>query len=77
MYIYRGVIFFSYLTDFRFFLWREIAEICWTQSEQVKNGPFGRGCLWFQLFFIDFQLFYFLARIIPDILCNDGILGYS
>ena len=22
------------------FLWREIAESCWTQSQQVKNGPF-------------------------------------
>jgi hypothetical protein len=35
------------------FLWREIAESCWTQSEQVKNRPFERGCRWFQLFFID------------------------
>jgi hypothetical protein len=41
------------------FLWREIAESCCTQSEQVKNGPFKRGCTRFQLFFIDFQLFVF------------------
>jgi hypothetical protein len=25
-----------------------------------------RGCRWFQLFFIDFQLFYFLTRIISE-----------
>jgi hypothetical protein len=36
-----------------------------TQSEQVKNGAFQRGCRWFQLFFIYFQLFYFFVRIIP------------
>jgi len=48
------------------FLWREIAESCWTQSEQVKNGPSERGCRWFQLFFIDFQLFNFLTKIIPE-----------
>ena len=29
------------------------------------NDHFERGCRWFQLFFIDFQLFYFLTRIIP------------
>jgi len=22
------------------FLWKEIAESCWTQSEQVRNRPF-------------------------------------
>jgi hypothetical protein len=49
------------------FLWREIAESYWTQSKQVKNGPFETGCTgrWFQLFFVDFQLFYFLTRITP------------
>jgi hypothetical protein len=43
-----------------------------TCSEQVKNGPFERGCRWFQLFFIDFQFFYFLTRIIRVLtkLCN-------
>ena len=25
------------------------------------------GCRWVQLFFIDFQLFYFLTRIIPEL----------
>jgi hypothetical protein len=48
------------------FLWREIGETCWTQSEQVKNGPFERVCRWFHLFFIDFELFYFLLRITPE-----------
>jgi hypothetical protein len=57
-----GMIFVSYLTDFSYFPLSEIAESCRTQSEQVKNVK--RGCRWFQLFFIDFQLFYFLARII-------------
>ena len=37
-----------------------------SQPEQVKNGAFERGCRWFQLFYIDFQLFYFLTRIITD-----------
>jgi len=41
------------------------SECCRTWSEQVKNGDFENGCRWFQIFFIDFQLFYFLARIIP------------
>ena len=36
-----------------------------THSEQVKNDLLEKGCRWFQLFFIDFQLFYFLSRIIP------------
>jgi hypothetical protein len=48
------------------FLWREIGETCCTQSEQVKNGPFERGCKWFHLVFIDFELFYFLSRITPE-----------
>jgi hypothetical protein len=37
------------------------------QSEQVKNRQFERGSRWFHLFFIDFQLFYFLSKVIPDI----------
>jgi hypothetical protein len=44
----------------------------WTQSEQVKNGLFGMGCWWFQLFFIDFQLFYFLIiPVIDDPFCKE------
>jgi hypothetical protein len=26
-----------------------------------------RGCRWFQLFFFDSQLFYFLTRIVPEL----------
>jgi hypothetical protein len=31
-----------------------------------KIDLFEKRCRWFQLFSIDFQLFYFLTRIIPD-----------
>ena len=62
--MYTWLIFVSYLTDFIYFAQREIVESFWTQSEQVKNRPFERGCRWFQLFFIDFQLNYFITRII-------------
>ena len=51
------MIYFSYLTDFSHFPLKIV-----TQSEQVKNGLFERGCRLFQLFFIDFQLCYFLTR---------------
>jgi hypothetical protein len=51
-----GMILFSYLTDFNYF---PLSFFFWTQSEQVKNDRFERGCRWF-------QLFYLLARIIPD-----------
>jgi hypothetical protein len=34
-------------------------------SDQVKNGPFKMGYRCVQLFFIDFELFYYLLRIIP------------
>jgi hypothetical protein len=37
------------------------------KSESGRTfGPFEKGCRWFQLLFIDFQLFYFRAIIIPD-----------
>ena len=42
--------FFSYLTDFRYFLRKKISKHCKTWSEQVKNGLFSRGYRWFQLF---------------------------
>ena len=67
-FIITGMIIFSYLTDFRYFSLKKInSECCKTRSEQVKNGDFERGCRWFKLFFIQFQLFNFLARIIPVI----------
>ena len=73
-----GMIFFSYLTDFSYFpleknCWKlpdTVKTGQWTQSEQVnghsQNRSFKRGCRWLQLFFIDFQLFYFLTIIIPE-----------
>ena len=41
----------------------------WLQlfSSYFFPWTFKRGCRCFQLFFIDFQLFYFLLRIIPGI----------
>ena len=40
-----GMILFSYLTDFNYFpLIFFFLESCWTQSEQVKNDRFERGC---------------------------------
>ena len=44
---------------------------------KIDNLKGQRGCRWFQLIFIDFQLFYFLTRITPDLrqfrkINNDG-----
>ena len=36
-----------------------------SSGKKSESWPFERGCRWFQLFFIDFQLFYFVTRIIP------------
>ena len=64
----QGMIFFScmYLTDFSYFSVKRNSENCRIQLEQVKTDLFERGYRWFHLFLIDFQLFYFLSRIIPD-----------
>ena len=56
----------SYLTDFTYFCVNKKSKSCWIWSEQVNNDLFERQCRWFQLFFNDFQLFYFITRIIPD-----------
>jgi hypothetical protein len=47
--------------------WTKISENCRKWSEQVNNGPFEKECWWFHLFFIDFQLFYFIIRILPGV----------
>ena len=60
---------FSYLNDFNYFARIIISESCRTRSEQGENGPFEMGCRCFHLFSIDFQLFYFLTRIIPGNSC--------
>ena len=67
-----GMCFFpSHLLNcFQLFPSKQNSESCRTESEQVRNGPDekkGGGCSWFQLFFIDFQLFYYLFRIIHDV----------
>ena len=54
-----GAIVFSYLTDLAIILWREIAESCWTQSEQVTHGPFERGGDGFGYFSLIFSYFIF------------------
>jgi hypothetical protein len=48
------------LKDFSYFSQKKKSESYRTQSEQVRNGR------WFFAFFHDFQLFYFLTRIILD-----------
>ena len=66
---HTGVIFSpSYSTDFSFILVeRNCRKLLDTASQnRSKSRSFERGCRWFQLFYIDFQLFYFLTRIITD-----------
>ena len=48
------------LKDFSYFSQKKKSKSYRTQSEQVRNGR------WFFAFFHDFQLFYFLTRIILD-----------
>ena len=43
------------------------SKSCRIWSEHLKNDLFERRCRWLQLFFNDFQLFYFLTRIIAVI----------
>ena len=52
------------------FIPKKKSKACRTLSQQVKNGIF--GCRWFLLFIIDFQLFYFLTRIMPDYLLTSN-----
>ena len=54
----QGWIFFSYLTDFSYFICEKKSESCRKLSEQFTNDLYERGCRWF-------QLFYFLIRTIP------------
>jgi hypothetical protein len=64
--LFAGMIFFSYLTDFSIFLYKKnIRKLPDTVRTGKKKYLFERGCRWFILFFIDFQLFHFLTRIIP------------
>ena len=58
--------FLSYLTDFSHFILERNCRKLLDTVRTGQNGPFERGCRWFQIFFMGFQLFYFLTRIIPD-----------
>jgi hypothetical protein len=43
-------------------VWKKNTESCRTLSEQqVKNGGFGRGCRWFQLFDDYYKMSYSLV----------------
>ena len=39
-----GIIVFSYLTDFSYSCVNKKSKSCRIWSEQVKNGPFEKGC---------------------------------
>jgi len=67
------VLFFIYLTDFSYFPLKSQNVAVYSQNIS-KLISFKGGCRRFQLFFVDFQLFYFLTRIIPIIIIY--ILGY-
>jgi hypothetical protein len=47
------------------FLWKKNSECFKIKSEQVRNDHFEKGVNGFSYFLIDFQLLYFLTRIIP------------
>ena len=56
-----------YLTDFILFPLTKIFRMLQDTVRIVQKGTFLKGGVrWLQLFFIDFQLFYFLIRTIPE-----------
>ena len=61
----RGDFFFQLVNRFQLFLCEKNPTVAGYGQNKKKNDLFARGCRWFQLFFIDFQLVYFLTRIIP------------
>jgi hypothetical protein len=63
IYSLTGIIIVSYLTDFS--SEKYIPKVAGQGQNRSKMEVLKRGCRWFQLLFIDFQSFYFLARIIP------------
>jgi len=66
---FRDDFFSSYLTGFSYFPLNSPPPPPPRKLQDTvrsgQTGPFKRGCRCFQLCFIDFQLFYFLFRIIP------------
>ena len=65
------MIFFSYLTDFSYFLCEKKSESSRKLSEQHKNDLFERGFRWFQLFYSLTRITPFFTNIFPstEILC--------
>ena len=63
-----GMILFFCLTDFSYFHLNIFSQMLQDTVWTGQYGPFESGYWWFQLFFfINFQIFYFLTRIIPDL----------
>jgi hypothetical protein len=56
--------FYSYLNDISLFTLTKNSKNFRTRSEQIIKGPFRKGEIIVAIV-IDFQLFYFLIRIIP------------
>jgi hypothetical protein len=75
--------FFQLFNWFQLFSSEKNSECFRIQLEQIKKiRQFWKGCVegfsYFLFFFIDFQLFYFLTRIIPNysiIICSTLHLG--
>ena len=73
-----GMIFIQLFNWFhKFSSGEKLQKVVGHSQNRSKMNYFERGWRWFQLFFIDFQLFYFLTRITPDLrqfrkINNDG-----
>ena len=62
------MIFFSYWTDFSYFHLKVVLQNLQNMINKGVNGDLLKvGALLFQVFFIDFYLFYFLSGFIPEI----------
>ena len=62
-----GMIFIQLFNWFhKFSSGEKLQKVVGHSQNRSKMNYFERGWRWFQLFFIDFQLFYFLTRIILD-----------
>ena len=60
-----GILTFSFLTEFSYFPLKNKFRMLQDMVRTGQKWKFSKGCRRFQLFSIYFQLFYFLARIIP------------
>ena len=64
---YQGCFFFQLCNWFQLFWCEQKIQKLQDMVGTFKNDLFERRCRWLQLFFNDFQLFYFLRRIIAVI----------